>query len=161
MKMEAKSIGRKTFQLTDKGQQLGELVYENLFFLRAEIRLTNSDRYDIKPAGIFGTSVRVTKEEVSIANMKMNWRGQIVLAFQGGEEFVLKAKGMFHDKYIIEGNNKEKLIQFDPKFNWNKFSYNYDIAYDKKPEDILFVLLGVYASNYLIASMSGASAGIA
>ena len=44
---------------------------------------------------------------------------------------------------------------FDPKFNWSKFHYNYEIAYDEKPQNILLVLLGVYASNYFIASMSG------
>jgi len=55
---------------------------------------------------------------------------------------------------------EEKLIQFDPKFNWSKFDYNYDITYDKKPQDILLVLLGVYASNYFIAVMSGANSGL-
>ncbi|MEO6228590.1 MAG: hypothetical protein ABJB11_22180 [Ferruginibacter sp.] len=32
---------------------------------------------------------------------------------------------------------------------------------DKKPHDSLFVLLGIYASNYFIASMSGAMSGMA
>jgi len=161
--MEAKSTDRKTFQLTENGQQLGELTYENLFsFLKAEIKLTNSDLYEVNPAGVFGTSIIVTKNGIEIANLKMNWRGQIVFSFQEGQELVLKAKGIFfHNKYILENKDEEKLIQFDPKFNWSKFDYNYDITYDKKPQNILLVLLGVYASNYFIASMSGAMSGIA
>ena len=160
--MEAKSTDKKTLELTENGQQLGELIYESLFSLKAEIKLTNSDRYEVKPAGIFGTSITVTKNGAEIANLKMNWRGQIVFSFHDGQEFVLKAKGMFfHNKYIIENKAEEKLLQFDPKFNWNKFDYNYDITYDKKPQDILLVLLGVYASNYFIASMSGALSGMA
>ena len=156
--MEANSTDKKTFQLIENGQQLGELIYENLFFLKAEIKLANSELYEIKPVGFFGTSITVTKNATEIANLKMNWRGQIVFTFQDGQEFVLKAKGMFYNKYIIENKDKEMLIQFYPKFNWTKFIYNYDITYDEKPQDILFVLLGVYASNYFIAAMSGATA---
>ena len=160
--MEAKSTDRKTLQLTENGQQLGELIYENLFSLKAEIKLTNFDLYEVSPVGVFGTSISVTKNGTEIANLKMNWRGQIVISFQDRQEFVLKAKGMFfHNKYIIENKDEEKLLQFDPKFNWSKFDYNYDITYDKKPQDILLVLLGVYASNYFIASMSGAMSGMA
>ncbi|MEO6732258.1 MAG: hypothetical protein ABIN01_13660 [Ferruginibacter sp.] len=153
--MEAKSTDKKTFQLTDNEQLLGELIYENLFSHKAEIKVTNAGLYDIKPIGFFGTSIVVTKNGTEIANLKMNWRGQIVIAFQNGEEFIFKANGTFYNKYVIENKDKEKLLQFDPKFNWSKFHYNYDITYDKKPQDILFVLLGVYASNYFIASMSG------
>ena len=156
--MEATSTDNKTFQLVENGQQLGELAYENLFFLKAKIKLANAELYEVKPVGFFGTSITVTKNETEIANLKMNWRGQIVFSYQDGQEFVLKGKGVFHNKYIIENKDGEKLIQFDPKFNWSKFHYNYDISYDKKPQDILFVLLGVYASNYFIASMSGAIA---
>ena len=161
--MEAKSTDKKTLQLTENGQQLGELIYENLFsFLKAEIKLTNSDLYEVNPAGVFGTSITVTKNGAEIANLKMNWRGQIGMSFEDGQEFVLKAKGIFfHNKYILEDKDEEKLIQFDPKFNWSKFDYNYDITYDKKPQNILLVLLGVYASNYFIASMSGAMSGMA
>ena len=159
--MEAKSIDKKTFQLNENGQLLGELIYESIFSYKAEIKLTKADFYDIKPIGFFGTSIAVTKNGAEIANLKMNWRGQIVFSFQDGREFVFKAKGGFHNSFIIENKDEEKLIQFDPKFNWSKFNYSYDITYDKKPQDILFVLLGVYASNYFIASMSGAMSGMA
>ena len=153
--MEAKSVDKKTFQLSENGQLLGELIYESMFSYKSEIKLTKDGIYDIKPIGVFGTSIAVTKNGAEIAKLKMNWRGQIVFSFQDGQEFVFKAKGGFHNKFIIENKDEEKLIQFDPKFNWSKFNYSYDITYDKKPQDILFVLLGVYASNYFIASMSG------
>lgn len=159
--MEAKSTDKKTFQLTENGQPLGELIYENLFFLNAEIKLANAELYEIRPVGVFGTSIAVTKNGTEIADLKMNWRGQIVFTFHDGQQFVLKARGMFYNKYIIENKDEEKLIQFAPKFNWSKFHYNYDIAYDEKPQDILLVLLGVYASNYFIAIMTGANAGMA
>ncbi|MCC6383695.1 MAG: hypothetical protein LC117_06110 [Bacteroidia bacterium] len=153
--MEARSTDTKTFQLTDNGQLLGELIYKNLFSDKAVIRLTNSEEYEIKPVGIFGTSITVTKNETEIASLKMNWRGQIVISFQDGQAFILKAKGTFYNKFIIENKDEERMIQFDPQFNWSKFNLNYEISFDKKPDDILFILLGVYASNYFIATMTG------
>jgi hypothetical protein len=158
--MEVKSMGKKTFQLTDGAQQLGKLIYENLFFMKAEIELANAELYEVKPVGIFGTSIAVKKDGTEIANLKMNWRGQIVFSFEDGQEFILKAKGVLQNAYVVENKEEEKLIQFDAKFNWSKFQYNYDITYNKKPGDMLIILLGVYAANYLIASMSGAAAGL-
>jgi hypothetical protein len=154
--MKVECTDKKTFQLIDNGQLLGQLTYKNLFSYKAEITLANSEYYEIKSVGFFGTSIIITKNETEIANLQMNWKGQIVMTFQDGRVFVFKAKGGFHNRYVIENKAEEKLIQFDPKFNWGKFNYNYDISYDKKPEDILFVLLGIYASNYYIAAMSGA-----
>ena len=159
--MEAQLTNKKTVQLTEDGHELGELIYENLLHLRADIKLVNSELYEVKPVGIFGTSIIVKKNGIEVANLKLNWRGQIVFSFQDGQEFVLKAKGVFHNKYILENKDEEKLVQFDPKFNWSKFDYNFSITYEKKPEDILLIFLGVYAANYFIASMSGGFAGIA
>jgi len=153
--MEAKSIDKKTFQLIENNQLLGELVYENIFFSKAEIRFPNSETVQIIPVGIFRTTTTVTKNGTLIAKLKMNWYGQIVITFQDGEEFVLKGKGMFYNKYIVENKDRETLIEFDPKFDWKKFRYNYNITYNKIPENVLLILLGVYASNYTIASLSG------
>lgn len=154
--MEAKSTNRKTFELTDNGQLLGELTYDNLFSFASEIRLPNAAPYEIKPVGFFGTSISVIQNETELASLKMNWRGQIVMAYQDGREYILKAKGLFMNKFTIENQQGESLMQFDPKFDWGKFNYNYSITYDNKPTDLLLVLLGVYAFNYVIATTSGA-----
>ena len=154
--MRIECTDNKTFRLTNSEQLLGDLIYSSLFSYNAEIILTNSDRYHIKPAGFFGTSITVTKNETEIANLKMNWKAQIVMTFQqDGQEFVFKAKGMLHNQYVIENKEEEEIIRFDPKFNWGKFNYNYEISYEKKPQDILFILLGIYAANYYIATVAG------
>jgi hypothetical protein len=153
--MTIECTDNKTFRLTDNDQLLGELAYKSLFSYKAEITLPNSEHYDIKSVGFFGTSIGVTKNETEIANLKMNWKGQIVMTFQDEQEFVFKAKGVLHNKYVIENKEEEELIRLDPKFNWGKFNYNYEISYDKKPQDNLFILLGVYAANYYIAAVAG------
>jgi hypothetical protein len=153
--MKIECTDNKTFRLIDNEQLLGELVYKNLSSYKAEITLTEADHYDINSVGFFGTSIEVTQNETEIANLKMNWKGQIVITFRDEQEYVFKAKGVFHNKYVVKNKEEEELIQFDPKFNWGKFNYNYEISYDKKPQNILFVLLGVYASNYYIAAVAG------
>jgi hypothetical protein len=100
--MEARSTDRKTFLLTENGQQLGELIYENQFFLTAEISISHSERYQIKPVGFFGTSVSVTKNDREVASLVMNWSGQIVISYPDGEEYILKLNSFFHGKYIME-----------------------------------------------------------
>ncbi|MGB4205735.1 MAG: hypothetical protein WBJ84_08970 [Bacteroidales bacterium] len=153
--MEARLTDKKTFQLTDDGQPLGELHYKSLFSFKAQIKLTNGNTYDIKPVGIFGTSITVTEGGKEVANLKMNWVGQIVFTFQEGQEFLFKAKGAFLNKFIISNKDDENIILLNPKFEWSKLNCSYNISYDKKPQDILLILLSVYASNYFIASMSG------
>jgi hypothetical protein len=153
--MKIECTDNKTFRLTDNEQLLGELTYKSLFSYKAEITLTNSDHYDIKSVGFFGTSITVTKNEIEIANLKMNWKGQIVITFHNDQEFVFKAKGVFPINYVIENKEEEELIRLVPNFNWGKFNYNYEISFDKKPQDMLFVLLGVYAANYYIAAVAG------
>lgn len=41
-----------------------------------------------------------------------------------------------------------------------KYDITYDITNDKEPKDKLLLLLGVYAANYFIATISGANAGL-
>lgn len=159
--MIANSTDKKTFQLTDNEELLGQLIYENLFFLKASIKLANTEVYDIKPVGFFGTSISITQNGTEIANLKMNWSGHIVIAFQDGQEYIFKAKGLLASTFAIENKDKELLVHFTPKFNWSKFKYSYDVEHGTKTQDILLILLGIYTSNYIIATMSGATSGMA
>jgi len=125
---------------------MAKQVFPLLF--KAEIKITNSEPYEIKQVGFFGTTITVTKGDVEIANLRMNWSGQIVFTYQDGQEYILKATGTFNSKYILENKEKKILIQFNPKFNWNKFDYSHEIFYDKRPKDLLLIMLGIYASKY-------------
>ena len=154
--MQANSTDNRTFQLTKGENLLGELIYENIFLMKAQILLSESIEYEIKPVGFFGTSISITRDEGEIANLKMNWRGHVVIDFPDEQEFILKSQGLLNNKFVLENKEGEKLIVFDPKFDWKKFKYNYDIEYNETPADILLILLGVYASNYYMAMMAGA-----
>ena len=162
--MNANSKDRKTFLLSDNDQILGELNYETPFYLKAEIKIPNTETYKLAPVGFFGTSVAVTKDGNKIASLSMSWNGKIIITFQDEREYALKLSGLFQSQMILENKNQEKVIQFEPKFNWRDFYCKYDITYDntndKEPKDNLLLLLGVYAANYFIATISGANAGL-
>lgn len=162
--MKAHSIDKKTFQLADDEQILGELNYDTPFYLKAEIKMPNTDTYELAPVGFFGTSVAVIKDGNKVASLSMSWNGKIIITFQDDREYALKLSGLFQSKMILENKNHEKVIQFEPKFNWREFHCNYDITYDitndNEPKNSLLLLLGIYAANYFIATISGANAGI-
>lgn len=153
--MEIKCTDNKTFELTDNSEKLGQLTYESLFSYKANA-IVGNDHYEITPKGIFSTSISVTKNGAEIANMQMNWKGNIIISFQNGPEFILKASGFFLNNYILEDQNQQKLMLLNPDFNWSTFNYNYTISYENKPQDLLLVLLATYSANYYIATMSSA-----
>ncbi len=153
MKIECNN--KQTFELIDGSEKLGQISYEGIFSYNAHATVGNDD-YEIKPAGIFNTTIAVSKNGIEVANMQMNWKGHICISFQVGQEYVLKATGTFLNKFVVEDKDQQKIILFDPNFNWSKFSYNYTITYDNKPTDTLLVLLATYAANYFMATMAAA-----
>ena len=152
--MKIQCTDKKTFELTDSSEKLGHMTYDGLFSFKASA-IVGNDNYKITPIGFFNTTISVTKNDMEVASMKMNWKGHIIISFQNGQEFILKATGTFLNKYVLEDKDQQKLMLLNPDFNWAKFSYNYSISYDNKPQDILLVLLAAYSANYYIASMSG------
>ena len=152
--MKIQCIDRKTFELTDSSKKLGHIIYDSLFSSKANA-IVGNDTYKITPIGIFNTTISVTKNDKEVASLKKkNWKGHIIISFQKGQEFILKATGTFLTKYVLEDQDQQKVMLLNPDFNWAKFSFNYSISYAKKPQDILLVLLATYAANYCIAAMS-------
>ncbi len=153
--MQVECIDQQTFRLTNQGEVPGTLLYHGLFSYKAEIVVTDIGFYDIRPRGFFGTSILVTHEGVEVAELRMNLKGHIVINYPAGQEFIFKNTGIFHNKFIIENKEAQKLIQYEPVLNPEKLNYNFTITHALKSEDPLFILLGVYASNYYMAAMAG------
>lgn len=163
--IEVNSINNKSFQLTENGRQYGELIYENSFTqMTAKIKLSNAEVYNIDPVGFFETSINVTSDGEKIAELSMTWNGKIIITFQDDKEYALKLKGIFQNKVFLENTNKENIMCFEPHFNWKdarvKHTITFDTKNDNQPKDPLLILLGVYATNYFLATISGANSGI-
>lgn len=161
--MEVTSQDKKSFQLTEHTQLLGELIYEHMFYVNAQIRLSDSEIYQIAIVGVFGTSIIVIHEGKEVARLVLTWKGQIVITWENGEEFILKMTGLFNSKYILENSNQEKLLVLEPNFSWLQSHFQYQISYDssnREKSDILLVLISLYAANYFVATLSGANSGM-
>ncbi len=153
--MKAECVNQQLFQLSDNDEFLGKVVYKSLFSYDAEIVLTNAESYTVESRGFFGTSIVVTKNGTEIAELRMNLKGQIVISMNNGEELLFKNTTIFSNQFAIENKEGEKIIQYKPALNWSKFNYNYTIMDELKSENTLLILIGLYASNYYIAVMSG------
>ena len=152
--MKIQCTDTKTFELIDGSEKLGQINYDSLFSYKAHIVVGN-DEYKINPIGIFSTTIAVTKNDLEVANMQMNWKENITISLKNGQEYILKATGTFGNKYVNEDKDQQKILLLDPDFNWSKFSYNYNISFDNKPQDILLVLLTTYSANYYLSAMAG------
>lgn len=152
--MNIQCTDKKTFELSDGSQKLGQLTYDGIFSLKARATV-GEEHYQIIPKGIFNTTISVIQKDMEVARLQMNWKGHITFSFPKGEEFILKTTGTFRNKYVLEDQHQQKLMLLDPDFNWAKFSYNYSITYDHKPQNALLVLLAAYAANYYMAAVSG------
>jgi hypothetical protein len=151
--MKTQCTDARTFELIDNSETLGQIHYDNLFSYKANA-MAGHDQYKITPKGFFSTTVSVTQQGTEVANMQMNWKGNITLSFKNGKEYILKARGPFWNKYAVEDNDQHTILLLEPDFNWSKFSYNYNVSYDHTPQDLLLVLLATYSANYYISAMS-------
>ena len=156
--MNVNQIDIRTFQLISNEKSIGKLIYKGLFSNTAEIIIPNSGSYEIKPLGFFKTSISVIQNSTEIASLKMNWKGQIVISFKDDQDYIFKVKGILRSKYFIEDEAQKTLLNYNPKLDLNNFRYNYDISFDIRQENILLILIGIYAANYNIAVASGAIA---
>lgn len=158
--MQALSIDQKTFQLKEGEIILGELKYKSLFSFAASIHLNNNNVYKLESVGFFGTSIQVKDGALKVAELKMNWKGHVVIESMNGEQFILKSVGFLKTIFIVENSDHEKLFQLDADFSWKKNSYSYAIEFNSavknKSIDSLFILQCIYACNYYISNLSGA-----
>lgn len=162
--MQALTIDGKTFTLKNEHLELGEIIYANELFLGAELRLSGSEIYHIKPTGILDTRMAVIKGGEEVAHLTMTWGGVIQISYQDGYTYHMKLSHFFSGKFCIEDEQGVTIIQLLPKFDWRKFRYQFELEYEltdgHSGQEPLLLLLGVYACNYFIACLSGANAGI-
>jgi len=151
--MKIQCTDTRTFELIDGSEKLGQIHYDSVFSYKANAT-AGDDHYKITPTGIFSTTISVAQHGAEVVAMQMNWKGNIILSFKNGHEYRLKATGIFANKYVVEDKDQQPILLLEPDFNWSKFSYNYNISYNHKPQDLLLILLATYSANYYISAMS-------
>jgi len=152
--MKIQCTDRKTFVLSNESGELGQIIYDGVFTFKAKAMISD-DHYKFTPIGIFSTTIDVTQRGREIATMAMSWQGHIIISFRNGQEYRVKATGPFLNKYVLEDKNNRKLMLLDPDIQWVNLSYNFSVSYEEKPEDILMVLLAIYAAIFFMTASTG------
>jgi len=150
------------FELLDERQSpVGKLDYAKWFSTQAKIELPDGTVLDIVNKTLFHTSMHLMKGDEEMAQLRFNWKGQIVLTMTDGTEYLLKGAGFFNHKYHLHNSNDIELITLDPDFSFSKMSYNYDITTNdnyKEANDATMLLLCIYLINYQQNAFAGAGA---
>ena len=162
MKIEY-SDSKKYVLKSDDDAFLGSLTFENWLASKASITTQFGEFYDIATKGFWGTSIGVTKDNVELSELKMNWKGEIVIDMSAngkGADYLLKSHNLWMSQYCLQNRDKKEIMIITPDYKWNKWHYDFkiDINPDFKDEvDEMLILISIYGIIYIMM-MGGAGA---
>jgi hypothetical protein len=153
----------KEYVLTsDEEIFLGSLKFENWHSQKAQITTQFGDFFDIGPQGFWGTTMGITKGGDLFGDLKMNWKGHIVIDFlENGKnlDYLLKSKNMWMTQYALFNRQEKEVLILTVDYKWNKAHYNFKI--DINPDfvdvaDETVVLVAAYSVLYLMMAAAAA-----
>lgn len=142
---------------------LGSLKFEKWSSSKAEITTQFGEFYNIEPKGFWGTSMGVSISEKEIAEIKMNWQGQIVIdMLENGEgmDFLLQSKSIWTSQYVLLDHQKTELLIVTPDYKWKQGHYNFKVDVNPEFTNVInetHILLTIYGVLYVM-SLQGAGA---
>jgi hypothetical protein len=154
--MKVISTAAKEFELNDnEGRFLGKLAYESRFSTKASITTQFAEFYDLQSKGFWSAYIAVEKAGVEYAQLKRNWRGNVIIDILGNDQamdYLFRRVGFWQERFQVEDHNKNVLMTLTPDFKWGKLNYDYSI--DVNPQfadtvDEMMMLLSVFCANYL------------
>ena len=153
----------KEFVLTSNEEIfLGSLKMEKWSSTKAQITTQYGDFYDIEKKGFWGTSIVVLKSSEEFAELKINWKGQVVidmLANGKGMDYMLKSTSIWKSQFTLFSREETELLIFTIDYRWKKGHYNLKI--DVNPNfaneiDETLVLVATYSVLYLLMVQNAA-----
>ena len=105
--------------------------------------------------GFWSAYTAVEKAGVQYAQLKRNWRGNVIIVVLGNDQpmdYLFRRVGFWQERFNVEDHNKNILMTLSPDFKWGKLNYDYTI--DINPPftdtvDKMMMLLSVFCANYL------------
>ncbi|ALD20459.1 hypothetical protein [Hymenobacter sp. DG25A] len=157
--------GTRDFQLLEDGKLLGALHYTEWFSFEAEVTLADNSSFQIKPKGVWGTTIEFKDQQKVLLDFKMHWNGTIVIKSKfNGKAFLFKQKSMLKNTFVLIDKNEQELLAVQPAFKWSSFNYDYTLSATEEFEALemkaFLLLTTVHCANYYM-TMVAASAVIA
>jgi hypothetical protein len=150
MKYTIRGNRSKGFTISDESANAyGRVEYHNSFSRKAVISLHTQEHYEIVPSGFWQTSFDIIKAEYKAGEIKMNWRGNMVIHL-GEKSYVLKRAGFWQRTFVLKGRGEEEIASIKQGYEWTKMGYVYDITLKSEsfsPELALLTLITIYCAN--------------
>ncbi|MCD6062342.1 MAG: hypothetical protein K0R82_253 [Flavipsychrobacter sp.] len=149
MKYTIRGNRNKGFVITDEhDQSYGRVDYTNWFSRKAVISLSTQENYEIVPSGFWQTSFDILKSEHKVGEIRMNWRGNMILDVQE-KSYMLKRSG-FWQRQLELSSNQEEIASIRQTYEWTKLGYSFDVTLkstDMTPKIALLLLVTTYCAN--------------
>lgn len=130
---------------------LGNLSFYKDSDHEAQIKISDSELYEVKPYGWFGQKIIVTRDSNTICELKSNfWQSKMTISF-AKEKFLLSSKGFFSNFFVLK-DEKNKIL-FELRFSRKIDNFKIVINYNKEISDLIQILalygaINLAKSNY-------------
>jgi hypothetical protein len=144
----------------EDGTFLGNLKFENWHANKASILTQFGEFYDLATKGFWGTSIVVTKAGNEYAELKMNWKGHIIidLTYNGENvDYIVKLNSMWKSQFVLQNRQEQDLLILIPGYKWATGHYDYKVEINPDFQEEVnetLVLLAAYSAVY-ISMMTG------
>lgn len=151
---------------SDDDAFLGSLKFEGWSSSKAEMMTQYGDFYNIASKGFWGTTIGVLKGDVEYAELKMNWKGQIVIdLLENGKsaDYLLRYNSIWKSQYALEDRNKQEVMIITPDYKWTKWHYDFKIDINPNYTDSIdetLILLAAYSALYMLMMSTGTSGAV-
>lgn len=153
---KANSNNSLSFILTSANIKIGELLYNKWYDSNAKIIISNGDKFQLKPKGIWNSKVELKDDKKTILDFKLSWNGILIKTYfnELEEKFLLRIKGVSRNKFILTDTNKRELLVAEMDTKLNNLNYNYNINTTEEFENFenkdILVLALLHCINYYI-----------
>lgn len=158
---QVQSTKSYVFTLTQNTEPIGSLIYQSWFSFKAKINLTGKDSFDVKPKGIWGTTIEVKQQESLQLNLKMNWKGEIIVDQKVSDlerHFVFKQRSLLQNTFVLLDRENQELVIVEPNFDWTHWRLEYQLTTSERFEELtqkeLLLLTIVHCANYYLTLMT-------
>ena len=162
---KANSTNSLNFNLTSDNKKIGELVYEKWYASKADLQISDGNKYQLEPKGFWDSKIELKDKEKTLLEFKLGWNGIIIKTFFNDieENYMLELKGFSTSKFILTDSKKSELLVADLGSKLNNLNYDFNIEtnpeFDNFPNKDVLILAILHCINYYIYITTIVSAG--
>ncbi|WP_373331029.1 hypothetical protein [Salmonirosea aquatica] len=139
------------------------MKYTTWYSFKAEIQLADYSTYQLEPKGFWDQKIELRREEETLLEFKMGWKGIVIETnFNGREKnYLLKLKGLLSSRFILIDSEENEVLAVDTDFKWSKLNFEYNIEttieFDTVKNKDLMLLTILHCINYYLTVINGAA----